>query len=199
VPDFVASVPEFALPFSSPISEIEEDTLDRADVLRAAAPTLLIGAPPAAPMDHTRWLELVGDNITSTPTEQLIAALKLVDAEFFAGASHRVIDWSDPSTQELTAAIVDAAHELAERALADSDVATARIAATIGELADPASQIPVRDRLRAENLADNAPGFEQVVARLNQQLADLDDGQPEEETQDLIAELRRYRSSSLAQ
>jgi nucleoid-associated protein YgaU len=198
VPDFVASVPEFALPFSSPISEIEEDTLDRADVLRAAAPTLLIGAPPAAPMDHTRWLELVGDNITSVPTEQLIAALKLVDAESFAGASHRVIDWSDPFTQELTAAIVDAAHELAERALADSDVATARIAATIGELADPASQIPVRDRLRAENLADNAPGFEQVVARLNQQLADLDDGQPEEETQDLIAELRRYRSSSLA-
>ena len=208
VPEFAVSVPEFDLPFSQrsevpQSSEIEEDTLDRADVRKAVAeataPKFLIGAPPASPMDQARWVQLVGDDITATPTDDLIAALKLIDAASFAGASHRVVGWADPYTQEMTATIVDAAHELADRALANDDVDLARIAATIGELADPASQIPVRDRLRAENLANNAPGFEQVVARLNEQLADLDDGQPEEETQDLIVELRRYRASSLVQ
>ncbi len=53
----------------------------------------------------------------------------------------------------MLAAIVDAAHELAERSLSIRDVATARLAATVGEKVDPASEIPVRVRLRAEALA----------------------------------------------
>ncbi|WP_165067707.1 hypothetical protein [Marisediminicola senii] len=70
------------------------------------------------------------------------------------------------------------------------------LASIVGEKVDPASEIPVRDRLRAEALANDVDGVERVIARLDLHLAELDEEEPEEETQQLIDELRSQRIAS---
>ena len=142
------------------------------------------------------WKTLIGDNLENTPTRNLVAAMKLVDGQPFDGAPRRRYAWADSYRQEMIASIVDAAHELAERSLSIRDVATARLAAIVGEKADPASEIPVRDRLRAEDLANDVDGIERTIARLDLHLAELDEDEPEEETQRLIDELRNHRIAS---
>lgn len=146
--------------------------------------------------DWAIWKTLIGDNLENTPTRNLVAAMKLVDGQPFDGAPRRRYAWADSFRQEMIASIVDAAHELAERSLSIRDVATARLAAIVGEKADPASEIPVRDRLRAEDLANDVDGIERTIARLDLHLAELDEEEPEEETQRLIDELRSHRIAS---
>lgn len=142
------------------------------------------------------WKSLIGADLETTPTGNLIAAMKLVDGQPFDGAPRRRYAWADSFRQEMIASIVDAAHELAERSLSIRDIATARFASIVGEKVDPASEIPVRDRLRAEALANDVEGVERVIARLDLHLAELDEEEPEEETQQLIDELRRQRIAS---
>ena len=151
---------------------------------------------PAITTDWQLWQVLVGPDASLAPTAQLVSALKLVTGHPFESVPRRRYGWAAAVQTRMIEAIVDAAHELAERSLSRNDVATARIAALVGEKVDPASQIPVRDRLRAEDLANNVDGFEQVVARLNAQLAELPGDSAFEETQDLIDELRRQRVSN---
>ncbi len=146
--------------------------------------------------DWEIWKSLIGADLEQTPTRNLVAAMKLVEGQPFDGAPRRRYAWADSFRQEMIAAIVDAAHELAERSLSIRDVATARLAATVGEKVDPASEIPVRDRLRAEALANDVDGVERVIARLDDHLAELDEDEPEEETRQLIDELRSHRLAS---
>jgi len=151
---------------------------------------------PDVTSDWDLWKSLVGDDLEATPTRNLVAAMKLVEGQPFDGAPRRRYAWADSFRQEMIASIVDAAHELAERSLSIRDVATARLAAIVGEKVDPASEIPVRDRLRAEDLANDVDGIERVIARLDLHLAELDEDEPEEETQQLIDELRAHRIAS---
>jgi len=151
---------------------------------------------PTITSDWHLWQELVGSDASLAPTAHLVSALKLVTGHPFQSVPRRRYGWAAALQTHMIESIVDAAHELAERSLSRNDVATARIAALVGEKVDPVSQIPVRDRLRAEDLANNVEGFEQVVARLNAQLADLPADSAVEETRDLIDELRSQRVSN---
>ncbi|WP_146078748.1 hypothetical protein [Rathayibacter rathayi] len=98
--------------------------------------------------DWAIWKNLIGDNLKSTPTRNLVAAMKLVHGRPFDGTPRRRYAWADSFRQEITASIVDAAHELAERSLATRDVAAARLAAIARKKADPTSEIPDRDQHR---------------------------------------------------
>lgn len=151
---------------------------------------------PDVKTDWDYFKDLVGSDLSKTPTRNLVAAMKLVEGQPFSGAPRRRYGWVDSFRQEMIAAIVDAAHELAERSLSIRDVATARMASIVGEKVDPASEIPVRDRLRAEALANDVDGFERVVERLDIHLAELEEDEPEEETAQLIDELRSHRMAS---
>ncbi|MFC6356431.1 alcohol dehydrogenase catalytic domain-containing protein [Luethyella okanaganae] len=88
------------------------------------------------------WKTLIGDNLETTPTRNLVAAMKLVDGQPFDGAPRRRYAWADSFRQEMIASIVDAAHELAERSLSIRDVATARLAAIVGKRQTPPARSP---------------------------------------------------------
>jgi nucleoid-associated protein YgaU len=163
------------------------------------------GLHPDVTSDWDLWKGLVGQDPARASTENLIAAMKLIEGPPFDGRPPRRYVWADQLEknmtvsiiQNMTASIVDAAHELATRALATGDAATARFAATVGEMVDPASEIPIRDRLRAEDLADNPAGIDQVTTRLHlRNTVDLETSEPDEETQEILDEIHERRKAS---
>lgn len=141
--------------------------------------------------DWDLWLDLVGEDVTTTPTKNLIAALKLVEGQPFGGVKDKYYVWAERIRQEMIASIGDAAHELATRSLKHGDVASARLAGAIGRQVDPVNEILWRDALLAEHQADDVAGAERIFAQFEEQLDALDDGyEPEPETQQLIDEIR---------
>jgi hypothetical protein len=95
-----------------------------------------------------------------------VAALKLVRGQPFAGTSPRRYAWADVDRQAMISAIVDVAHEVSQRAQRNGDAAMARHAAAVGLLAEPGSEALWRDRLRAEWMAGNPAGIEEMADRL---------------------------------
>lgn len=176
-----AAAPSRAL---TEIAEIDEETRERP----RATPTPS-AEDTALRIMWGKWEALVRYPLAETSTENLVGALKLIDARAFDPAASLAHTFSTPLREEMIASVVDAAHELSTRSLASGDIHTARIAALIGERVDPFSEIPVRDRLRVEATAHDFDQFEEVVARLNRQLAALSD-ELDEETRDLIDEVR---------
>jgi len=141
--------------------------------------------------DWDLWLDLVGEDVTTTPTKKLIAALKLVDGQPFGGVKDKYYVWAERIRQEMIASIGDAAHELATRSLKHGDVASARLAGAIGRQVDPVNEILWRDALLAEHQADDVAGAERIFAQFEEQLDAFEDGyEPEPETQQLIDEIR---------
>jgi nucleoid-associated protein YgaU len=143
---------------------------------------------PAVRTDWSRWVELVGDDAATTPTERLVEALELVSGRPFDGVVERHYAWAEPVRQEMTAAVVDVAHEVARRALTSGDAATARQASRVGRRVDPVNELLWRDGLRAEYVAGNREAQRRLVDQLLA-LADELDGDLEPETEQLLAEL----------
>jgi DNA-binding SARP family transcriptional activator len=88
----------------------------------------------------------------------------------------------------MAAAVVDVAHEVARRALAGGDPATARRASRVGRGVDPANELLWRDALRAEYVAGNREAQRRLLDQLYS-LADELDVDLEPETEHLVAEL----------
>jgi len=145
---------------------------------------------PEVRTDWSRWLELVGHDAATTPVERLMAALDLVRGRPFDGVAERHYAWAEPLRQDMAAAVVDVAHEVARRCLAARDPVTARRACRVGRSVDPASELLWRDALRAEYLAGNRDAQRQLVEQLHV-LADDLDADLEPETERLLAELDR--------
>jgi DNA-binding SARP family transcriptional activator len=100
--------------------------------------------------DRFRQLDEAG-NSAEDPKPYWAEALGLVNGPPFAGLpkdSYRWV-WSELLASKLTAAIVDLAHRLSTRALADGDVAMAESAARKGLDASPAEELLMEDRLEA--------------------------------------------------
>jgi DNA-binding SARP family transcriptional activator len=116
----------------------------------------------------------VGDDAAATPTKQLVEALELVSGRPFDGVSERHYAWAEPIRQEMTAAVVDVAHEVARRALVSGDVATARRAALTGRSVDPINELLWRDALRAEYVAGNREAQRRLTGQLLALAEDLD-------------------------
>jgi DNA-binding SARP family transcriptional activator len=148
------------------------------------------------PEIRTDWhvfLELIGENLSRTSTPRLVAALRLIRGQPFSGVKDKLYGWAELARGEMIAAICDAAHELAGRSLKTGSTANARLAGSVGRIVDPANEQMWRDALLAEHAAGNSAGVEELVAKLHGYLADFDDDyEPDEETQDLIQELRRH-------
>ncbi|MGO2112607.1 MAG: bacterial transcriptional activator domain-containing protein, partial [Pseudoclavibacter sp.] len=103
------------------------------------------------------------------------------------GVKERFYGWAEITRMDMLATIADTCHELASRALRAGDVGAARTTAALGREIDPINEMAWRDAMQAELLAGDHGGFERVVALLQQQLDDFEDGyEPEPETQDLI-------------
>jgi hypothetical protein len=145
---------------------------------------------PAVRTDWSRWLDLVGDDAAATPTDRLIGALALVSGRPFDGVAERHYAWAEPIRQEMTAAVVDVAHEVARRAMASGDAATARRASRVGRSVDATNELLWRDALRAEYVAGNREALRRLVDQLLALADDLDiDLEPE--TEQLVAERER--------
>jgi DNA-binding SARP family transcriptional activator len=152
---------------------------------------------PAVRTDWSRWLELVGDDAAATPTDRLVDALELVSGRPFDGVAERHYAWAEPVRQEMVAAVVDVAHEVARRALTSGDAATARRASRIGRSVDPVNELLWRDGLRAEYVAGSREAQRRLADQLLALADDLDiDLEPE--TEQLVAELDRRTTSARA-
>jgi nucleoid-associated protein YgaU/DNA-binding SARP family transcriptional activator len=143
--------------------------------------------------DWDDWLDLVGDDPTATHTENLVQALGMVKGQPISGVKEKYYVWSETLRQEMIAAIGDAAHELASRSLRDGSTRNARMAAAIGRMVDPINEVFWRDALRAEHMAGDIAGVERLVTQLEHALTQIDPdyAEPEPETEQLIAQLRR--------
>lgn len=140
--------------------------------------------------DWQDWLDIVGDLETAS-TAQLKTALKLVTGQPISGVANRKWGWSELIREEMLASISDVAAEVARRAFDTGDSTTARHAASIGRTVDPAREIHWRDSLRAEHMAGNREGTQQMLKQFYSHLDNIDEaGEPvDQETTDLIDEL----------
>ena len=121
---------------------------------------------PDVRTDWHQWLELLPDGPQAATTEALASALELVKGKPLAGTNPRRYAWAERHRQTMISAIVDAAHELARRALLDADATLARGAAAVGLQADPGAELLWRDALKAEWLAGDLAGVTSTADRL---------------------------------
>ena len=143
--------------------------------------------------DWDEWLALIGTDPTTATTENLVRALGLVKGQPISGVKEKYYVWAETLRQEMIAAIGDAAHELATRALREGNTRNARLAAAIGRMVDPINEVFWRDALRAEHMAGDSTGVERLVTQLEHALTQIDPdyAEPEPETEELIEQLRR--------
>lgn len=149
------------------------------------------------PTDWSLFQELVGDNIATAPTRNLVKALQLVSGKPFSGVKPRTYGWAfgDDTLKgvmyEMTSSIGDVAHEVCTRSLKTGDTAHARIAAAVGRMIEPVNELFWRNGLRAEYQAHDAAGLDRLIAQFETHLDSFEDGyEPEPETQELIDQLR---------
>lgn len=141
--------------------------------------------------DWQDFLGLVGDEISDTATDRLLAALELVKGQPISGVPDKRYVFADRLRNEMIATIGDVAHEVATRSLSTGKVRHARLASAIGRMVDPVNEVFWRDGLRAEHQAGDHAGVERLITQLEQSLAAVDeDYEPESETQALITQLR---------
>ena len=143
--------------------------------------------------DWDDWRALVGTDATTAATENLVRALSLVKGQPISGVKEKYYVWSEKLRQDMIAEIGDAAHELATRSLRDGNTRNARMAAAIGRMVDPINEVFWRDALRAEHMAGDINGVERLVTQLSHALTQIDPdyAEPEQETEELITQLRR--------
>lgn len=143
---------------------------------------------PAVRTDWQLWQQLLPHGPAGADTRALAAAIELVKGKPFAGTNPRRYAWAERDRQDMISAIVDVAHELARRALAEADATLARRAAAAGLQADPGAELLWRDALRAEWLAGDLDGLTRTADRLSALADELgDDLEPE--TVELLEQL----------
>jgi hypothetical protein len=102
--------------------------------------------------DWDRFRQLVNESTAATNGQPLLQqALLLVEGQPFSGLrrdSYRWV-WSEFLASKTTAAVVEAAHRLAQAALGEGDDSTADWAACRGLTASPAEELLIEDRLYA--------------------------------------------------
>ncbi|MGZ4612665.1 MAG: bacterial transcriptional activator domain-containing protein, partial [Kineosporiaceae bacterium] len=152
---------------------------------------------PAVRTDWSRWLELIGDDVTLTSLSRLGEALELVRGRPFDGVAERHYAWAEPLRQEMIAGVVDVVHEVVRRALQIPDTMTARRAVAVGRIVDPANERLWRDGLRVEYVAGDRRAQRRLVDQLYA-LADDLETDLEPETEQLIAELNQAGAARAA-
>lgn len=136
---------------------------------------------------HT-FCDLVGSDLTQTPTSDLLAALDLVRGRPFEGVPLRKYAWAEQLMHTISSGVVDVSHEVARRALLAGDVAMARHASQVGRLADPVDERSWRNGIRAEIASGRRDAVGRLVDRLRDHLEQLA-MEPEPDTEELLAQV----------
>lgn len=154
------------------------------------------GAPFKIAQLHSDWEDFQRlarlDDLGSTGTAELLAALNLVEGVPFQGVRARTYIWRSDLTEEMIAAISDVAYELAQRGLEAGNLKLARFAVRVGRMVDPTAEIHWRTTFRIEDHAHNQAALEAAVSEFFRELEDYEAGtEPEAETQALIDTLHQ--------
>lgn len=138
--------------------------------------------------DWHSFCDLVGPDLTQTPTPDLLAALDLVRGRPFEGVALRKYVWAEQLMHTISSGVVDVSHEVARRALLAGDVAMARHASQVGRLADPVDERSWRNGIRAEIASGRRDAVGRLVDRLRDHLEQLA-MEPEPDTEELLAQV----------
>lgn len=138
--------------------------------------------------DWHKFCDLVGPDLTQTPTPDLLAALDMVRGKPFEGVPLRKYAWAEQLMHTISSGVVDVSHEVARRALLEGDVATARHASQVGRLADPVDERSWRNGIRAEIASGRRDAVGRLVDRLRDHLEQLA-MEPEPDTEELLAQV----------
>jgi hypothetical protein len=138
--------------------------------------------------DWHKFCDLVGSDLTQTPTSDLLAALDMVRGKPFEGVPLRKYAWAEQLMHTISSGVVDVSHEVARRALLAGDVATARHASQVGRLADPVDERSWRNGIRAEIASGRRDAVGRLVDRLRDHLEQLA-MDPEPDTEELLAQV----------
>jgi hypothetical protein len=143
---------------------------------------------PSIRSDWGEFRALVGDNPAITSSDNLIAALRLVRGTPFAGSNtRRWWQWIAIPQEDMIAAIMDAADELGNRALAARNASLARYAARIEQAVDPLNEAGWRIELRTTLQAGDIESFHAVLDDLYARVGANDpDYEVDDDTQILI-------------
>jgi len=139
--------------------------------------------------DWDDFRDLIGPDLRQTSNEDLIAAIKLVRGAPFAGCNtRRWWQWISIAQEEMIATVMDAADELARRALAAHDRDQARYAAKIAQAVDPLNEAGWRAEMRAALQAGDMAGFRSIVDDMYARVGGDDpEYEPDLETEELVS------------
>ncbi len=158
------------------------------------------GLDPAVGCDWMEFQQLYRAGFHSSGLDadvSLAKALALVHGRPFAGTLPNRYTWNEALLQEMRSAIEDAAHELAQRRLAERDYRAAATAAARGLEAVPESELLYRDLFEVHAASGDHAGLARAARRLH----DLNEGlgvDPEEETVELLETLLKGRRIATA-
>ena len=138
--------------------------------------------------DWHLFCDLVGSDLSRTPTPDLLAALDMVRGRPFEGVPLRKYGWAEQLMHTISSGVVDVSHEVARRALLAGDVAMARHASQVGRLADPVDERSWRNGIRAEIASGRRDAVGRLVDRLRDHLEQLA-MEPEPDTEELLAQV----------
>ncbi|GAB6855954.1 LysM peptidoglycan-binding domain-containing protein [Microbacterium xylanilyticum] len=143
-------------------------------------------AHPAMTTDWHIFCRLIGPDLKTTSNENLLAAVRLVRGVPFAGVKRQRGWWTWQRNWEETMrqAIVDAAAELAHRALGSSRFDDARTAARAAQAADPLVETGWRLEIETAMKAGDADAFNRVVEEMYERIGT--DTELDDETVELI-------------
>ncbi|MFC5928606.1 LysM peptidoglycan-binding domain-containing protein [Cryobacterium melibiosiphilum] len=118
--------------------------------------------------DWDDFVALVGPDVTVTSTTDLARAIRLVTGAPLASRDPTRFAWAERMREVMLAAIGDAAHELATRALVVDD------AATVSEPGPPLDEAFWREAMPAGQDSADAAAFGRTMRALERQLRQLD-------------------------
>ncbi|WP_435740170.1 LysM peptidoglycan-binding domain-containing protein [Clavibacter nebraskensis] len=144
---------------------------------------------PAIRSDWDDFRDLIGPDLSRTPNEDLVQAIKLVRGQPFSGCNtRRWWQWISIPLEEMIAAVMDAADELGRRALNEHDSDQARFAARVAQSVDPLNEAGWRTELRAAMQTGDTEEFRRIVDAMYARVSGTDpDYELDDETQDLVA------------
>lgn len=115
--------------------------------------------------DWHDFCDLIGPDLSATPNENLIRAIRLVRGQPFDGLKRRGAWWAwrGPIEETMRAAILDAADELTHRALATGKFDDARLAARIAQSTDRLNEAGWRLEIETAMAAGDVDSFNTIV------------------------------------
>lgn len=131
-----------------------------------------------------------GASLEEVPTQNLQAAVELLQGPVLKGAGVRYWAWAEPIQQEMISRIVDACYELAARQLVDEEYLACEATLAKGLDIEPGDEQLWRMRILAAHARHNTAAVEEATARLYAQL-DAFECSPEDETDEFLSALKQ--------